>query len=127
MLTQAEKEKCETSEGLFKTLNDKFKPRYNETIKSLHSPKLSKQANESKEAWMGKLRKATTECNYKEINRQLKEEFIHGLNDSDMSIEIIKELTKIEESDNVTSEQVLVWARRVKAQKSTMSHPRKCK
>ena len=25
MLTQAEKEKCETSEGLFKALNDKFK------------------------------------------------------------------------------------------------------
>ena len=45
---------------------------------------------------MGKLRIATTECTYTEINRQLKEHFIHELNDSNMSIEIIKELTKIE-------------------------------
>ena len=41
MLTQAEKEKCEPSKGLFKTLNDKFKPQYNETIKSLQFHKLS--------------------------------------------------------------------------------------
>ena len=44
---------------------------------------------------MGKPRIAATEYNYKEINRQLKEQFIHGLNDSAMSIEIIKEFTKI--------------------------------
>ena len=48
---------------------------------------------------MGKPGIAATECNYKEINRQLKEQFIHGLN------------------DKVTNEQVLVWARRVAAQK----------
>ena len=35
-----------------------------------------------------------------------------------MSIEIIKELTKIEENNNVTSEQVLVCTRRVEAQKA---------
>ena len=46
-LTQAEKEKCEMSEGLFKTLNNKFKPWYNETIKSLQYQKLSRQANGS--------------------------------------------------------------------------------
>ena len=32
MLTQAGIEKCETYEGLLKTLNDKFKPWYNEKI-----------------------------------------------------------------------------------------------
>ena len=53
---------------------------------------------------VGKLRITTSECNYKKINRQLKGQFIHGLNDNDMSIEIIKELTKIEENDKVTSE-----------------------
>ena len=31
-------------------------------------------------------------------------------------IEIIKELTKIEDNENVTSEQILAWARRVQAQ-----------
>ena len=67
---------------------------------------------------MGKLRTATTECNYKEIDSQLKEQFIHGLNESDLSIEIIQELTKIEENDNVTSEQVLTWTGRVEAQKA---------
>ena len=58
---------------------------------------------------MGKLRIATTECNYKEIHRQIKEHFIHELKKSDMSREIIKELTKTEENDNVKSEHVLVW------------------
>ena len=47
MLTQAEKEKCELSEGLFKTLNDTTKPWYNQTIKSLQFLKLSRKANES--------------------------------------------------------------------------------
>ena len=32
-LTEAEQEKCETSKGLFQTLSNYFKPRYNETIK----------------------------------------------------------------------------------------------
>ena len=58
---------------------------------------------------MGKLRIAATECYYKEIHRQLKEQFIHGINNSDMSREIIKELTKIEENGNMKSEQVLAW------------------
>ena len=32
------------------------------------------------------------ECNYQEVDRQLKEQFIHGLNDKDMLGKIIKEL-----------------------------------
>ena len=84
-LTQAEKEKCETSKELFKTLKDKFKPLCNDTIKSLQFLKLNRQSNGSLEEWMGKLRIANTECNYKEIDRQ----FTHQLNDSDMSIKII--------------------------------------
>ena len=34
-LTQTEQEKCNTTEGLFKTLKNKFQPKDNETIKSL--------------------------------------------------------------------------------------------
>ena len=33
------------------------------------------------------------ECNYREVARQLKEQFIHGLNDQYTLEEIIKELT----------------------------------
>ena len=34
-LTTAEKETCNTLEGLFKTLSNKFNPQYNEMIKSI--------------------------------------------------------------------------------------------
>ena len=43
------------------------------------------------------------ECNYKEIDRQLKEQFIHGLNDNYMLGEIIRELAKTEEGSYVAS------------------------
>ena len=108
-LTQAEQEKCETPEGLFSTLNGKFKPWYSETIKSLQFCKLVRHSNESAEEWMDRLRIATAECIYKE-------QFTHGLNDHDM-IEILKKLTKTEKIENVTSEQILVWAKRVETQK----------
>ena len=34
---------------------------------------------------------AAMECNYREVDRELKEEFIHGLNDKYMLEEIIKD------------------------------------
>ena len=85
--------KCETSEGLFQTLSNESKPGYNETIKSLLFCKLARKLDKNAKEWRGILRMSATECNYKEIDRQLKEHFIHCLNDSDMSIKIIKELT----------------------------------
>ena len=36
---------------------------------------------------------AAVECNYQEVDRQLKEQFIHGLNNKCMLEEILKELT----------------------------------
>ena len=60
---------------------------------------------------MGRLRIEASECNYKEIDSQLKEKFIHRPNDVGMMGEIIKELTKSEENKDATSNQVLVWAR----------------
>ena len=47
---------------------------------------------------MGKLNLAAIDCNYKERDRQLKEQFIHGLKDTDMLAEIIRELTKVKEN-----------------------------
>ena len=43
---------------------------------------------------MGRLRVAAAECNYKELDCQLKEQFIHGLNDKAMLDEVIRELTQ---------------------------------
>ena len=50
---------------------------------------------------MGRLQLLAIECNYKELDRQLKEQFIHGLNDTEMLGEIIKELTKIQENEEI--------------------------
>ena len=52
---------------------------------------------------MGRLWLSAIECNYKELDRQLKEQFIHGLNDTDMLGEIIRELTKIQKNAEITS------------------------
>ena len=64
------------------------------------------------------LRLAVVECNYREVYRQLKEQFIHRLSDNNMLAEIIRELNKSEESVDITSEQVLGWAKRVEAQRA---------
>ena len=55
---------------------------------------------------------------YKELDRQLKEQFIHGLNDTDMLGEIIWELTKVHENEEITSKNVLSWAKRVRVQRA---------
>ena len=93
-LTQMEQERCNTMEGFFTTSNNKFKPQYNETIKSLKFCQLGRQTNENAEEWMGRLRLAAIECNYNDLDRHLKEQFIHGLNTNDMLGDIITELTK---------------------------------
>ena len=67
---------------------------------------------------MGRLHVAAVECNYREIDRQLKEQFIHGVNDKCMLEEIIKELTITRDDDQITSKSVLAWAKRVNAQRA---------
>ena len=61
---------------------------YYSNLESLH-----RYNDENVEEWMGRLQVAAVECNYQEVNRQLKELFIHGLNGKCMLEEIIKELT----------------------------------
>ena len=67
---------------------------------------------------MGRLHIAAVECNYQEVDRQLKEHFIHGLKDKHMQEEIIKELTATNNDDHITSGGVLAWAKRVEAQRA---------
>ena len=82
-------------ESLFDTPSNKFKPQYNETIKWLKFDKLVRQHNENVEEWMGRVRLAAVECNNKEIDRQLKEQFLYGLNDNSMIVEIKKGSPKL--------------------------------
>ena len=89
-LMDSEKAACSTLEGLF---DAKFRPQYSETIKSLQFRKLHRFEGESIDEWMGRLCVAAAECNYREIDRQIKEQFIHGLNDKVMLDEVIRELT----------------------------------
>ena len=57
------------------------------------------------------------ECNYKEIDCQLKEQFIHGLNDKTMLDEVVRQLTTKNINEQMTSEDVLIWAKRIEAQR----------
>ena len=51
---------------------------------------------------MGRLCIAAVKCNYQEVDRQLKEQFIHGLNNKYMLEEIIKELMTTKNDDHIT-------------------------
>ena len=84
LLTHVQKHRCNTLDSLFEILTNKFRPQFNETIKSLQSCKFSRWNRENAEEWMGRLLLSVIECNCKELNRQLKQQFIHGLNDTDM-------------------------------------------
>ena len=117
-LTGAEKHACGTLQGLFDTLAAKFKPQFNETVKSLQFRKLYRFEGKSAEEWMGRLLVVAAECSYKEVDQQLKEQFIHGLNDKTMLDEVIRELTAKNSSGQTTSEDVLLWARRIKVQRA---------
>ena len=94
-LTQAKQELCNTVHGLFHTL------KINCTCNIMKWQNPSNIANwidkVVPEKWMGRLRIAVAEYNYKELDRQLKE--------------IIHELTTMTETSAVTSEQMLAWAR----------------
>ena len=79
-LTEMETQECSTLQGLIDTLAKIFRPEYNETIKSLQFRQLCRQDGENTKEWMGRLRLAVAECNYKELDCQLKEQLIHGLN-----------------------------------------------
>ena len=61
---------------------------------------------------------AAAECKYRELDRQLKEQFINGLNDKAMLDEIIREHTTKNNNKQVMSEAVLAWAKRIVVQRA---------
>ena len=67
---------------------------------------------------MGRLSVAAGECNYRQLDRQLKEQFIHGLNDKCMLDEIIRELTATNNDEQVTSEGMLICVKGIEAQRA---------
>ena len=67
---------------------------------------------------MGRWHVAAVECNCRELDRQLKEQFIHGLNDKDMLGKIIKELIASNSDDEITSEDMLAWVNRVEVERA---------
>ena len=73
------------------------------------------------EYWMGRLCIAVVECNYhndQDVDRQLKEQLIHGLNDKYMLEEIIKEMKATNNDNHIASGGLLVWEKRVEMQKA---------
>ena len=84
LLTNAEKDTCSALLDLFKILANMFRPQFNQMIKLLQFCKLWIKDGENAEEWMGRLQLSAIECNYKQLDIQLKEQFIHGLNDTDM-------------------------------------------
>ena len=115
-LTEVEKQACDTLQGLIDTLTKKkIRLQYNEIIKSLQFRQLCRhEGGTSRNGWGGV---AAVECNYKEIDHQLKEQFIHGLNNKMMLDKVIRELTTKSSNDQMTSEDVLIWAKGVEAQR----------
>ena len=73
---QTEQETCSMVEGLFHNLMNKLWSQYNETIKSPQYCTLNKRNSENEEEKMGMLRITVAECNYKETERPLQEQFI---------------------------------------------------
>ena len=65
---------------------------------------------------MGRLVIMEAECKYKELDKHLKEQFINGLKDDGMMVEIVWEHTSVVNTSSVTSTEVMVWARRVETQ-----------
>ena len=54
-LTEVEKQACNTLQGLFDTLAEKFRTQFNETIKSLQFRKFYRSKGKSAEEWLGRL------------------------------------------------------------------------
>ena len=102
-------------------LATKYKPQYKEMMKSLQFQILYRLDSENVDEWMGRLHVVAAECNYRELDRQLKEQFIHGLNDKCILDKIIRELTATNNDEHITSEGVLIWAKGIEAQRAQVT------
>ena len=64
---------------------------------------------------MKRVRLETEECEYIEQDRQIKDQFICGLDDEVMQTKIMSEIKAKSKTDNVTSKQVLMLAKQEEA------------
>ena len=78
---------------------------------SLQYCKLSRQGNEIAGEVMGRLRVKAAECKYKEKYMHLKQQFINEINDNILITEIIKEIWAIKDTNTISSEQEVLWAK----------------
>ena len=62
---------------------------------------------------MDHLRIKATKWKYQEHDQRLKDKLMNGINDKTMTLGIIQGITAIKNKSEVTSEQVLVWVRRI--------------
>ena len=81
-----------------------------QTVNSLQFCNLKKCKDENVEEWMKRLRTAAEECKYHEQDRQVKEQFICGLNNECMQAKIISEIKAKGKADSITSKQVVMLA-----------------
>ena len=82
---------------------------------SLQYCKLIEELKGNTKEWMENLG-TKNECDYKEKDRRLKDKFINDINDDDTMTKIIMELTTFKKTNEIPSEQVLYWARRMEVQ-----------
>ena len=114
-LTTAEQESYKKVKGLSATIGDKLQaPKNEKKILYLQYYKLIRNADESIEEWMGRIRAKAMQCKYRD--QRLNEQFINDINDKSMTADIIRELTDIKDMSEVTNEQVLSCAKRVERQ-----------
>ena len=67
------------------------------------------------------LKTKVAECQYKEYERLLREQFISGLNDSGIISEILNEVAALKDIEDHMTEHVLLWVQRVEAQRAQKS------
>ena len=65
---------------------------------------------------MGRLYIKATGYKYKEYDRRLKRQFINGLDNESIIVEIIKELTALKDTSDMSNKDVLMWAQRSEPQ-----------
>ena len=109
---QEENEKCKTKKGLFSVLSNRIKPQHNFIMLAPQYQKLHGKCNESAREWMDRPPTKVAECEYRDPDRLLMEQFIGMLNDYSLTEEILREVTDIKET---TSEHVLGWTHGVEA------------
>ena len=87
-------------------ISEKFKPYHDEFILSLQYCLLKRKSHESTQEGMGRLCIMTADSKYKEYDRRLKKQFINDLDDENRKAEILKELTALKDTTEVSSDQI---------------------